>query len=124
MRCVFHETYKGIKLFLYLSTLVVLASIITYLINQDNFSIALASCLGFAGAQLFASIFYQISINRSYFVKVNGSDLIGIVIDSIVFQLIAFGSINTTISISQIFMKFFGGLFWYWIIFKKFKLIK
>lgn len=121
MRCVFHETYKGLKLFLYLSSLVVGASVITYLINQDNFSIALGSCLGFGAAQLFASIFYQISIKKSYFIKVNGSDLIGIIIDSIVFQLIAFSSINTTISISQICMKFIGGLFWYWIIFKKLK---
>lgn len=124
MRCVFHETYKGLKLFLYLSSLVVSASVITYLINQDNFSIALASCLGFAAAQLFASIFYQITIKKSYFIKVNGSDLVGIVIDSIIFQLIAFGSINTIISVSQILMKFIGGLFWYWIIFKKLKLIK
>lgn len=124
MRCVFHETYKGIKLFIYLGSLVLCASILTYLINKESFNIALASCLGFASAQLFASIFYQINIKKSFFVKVNGSDLIGIIIDSIVFQLIAFNIIDINISLSQIIMKFLGGLFWYWLLFNKLQIQK
>jgi hypothetical protein len=122
MRCIFHETMKGFKLFIFMVFLVSTASLITYYINQNSINIAIGSAFGFASAQLFAGIFYQIFIKKSYFVKVNGSDFIGIIVDSIVFQLIAFNSINTSITISQILMKVLGGLFWYWIFFKVIKI--
>ncbi len=122
MRCLFHETQKGIKLLLSLTTLVLLSSVVTVYINHDSFNIALASCLGFTGAQIGAGIFYQLMIKQKYFIKVNGSDLIAIIVDSIIFQIIAFSEIDTTVFLSQVLMKFIGGLFWYYIIFVKFKL--
>jgi len=122
MRCVFHETMKGFKLFLFMAFLVSLASLVTYYINQDSMNIALGSVFGFSCAQLFAGIFYQFFIKKSYFIKVNGSDFIGIIVDSIVFQLVAFNSIDSGITISQILMKVLGGLFWYWIFFKVIKI--
>lgn len=122
MRCIFHETMKGFKLFMFMAFLVSSASLVTYYINQDTYKIAIGSAVGFACAQLFAGIFYQIFIQKSYFVKVNGSDFVGIVADSIVFQLVAFSSINTSITIGQIAMKILGGLFWYWIFFKVLKI--
>lgn len=122
MRCIFHETMKGFKLFMFMAFLVSTASLITYFINQNSINIAVGSAIGFASAQLFAGVFYQIFIKKSYFVKVNGSDFIGIICDSIVFQLIAFNSINSSITISQILMKVVGGLFWYWIFFKIIKI--
>lgn len=122
MRCFFHEKFKGKKLVFKLGLLVLLSSIITYIINFNTFNIALASCIGFLFAQVFASLFYQIFINKSYFIKVNGSDAIAIIIDSFIFQLIAFNEINIIITFSQFVLKLFGGFFWYWIIFKKLKL--
>jgi len=122
MRCMFHETWKGKELILKLGALVFTASIFTFLINQDTLSIAIASSVGFISAQLFAGVFYQFFINRSYFIKVNGSDAIGILVDSLVFQLIAFSVILPEITISQFILKIIGGLFWYWIIFVKLKL--
>ena len=122
MRCVFHETMKGIKLFIFLTLLISSASLITYLINENSTNIAIGSAIGFASAQLLSGVFYQIFIKRSFFVKVNGSDLIGIITDSIIFQLIAFSSINMSVTISQILMKLIGGLFWYWVFFKKLKI--
>jgi uncharacterized PurR-regulated membrane protein YhhQ (DUF165 family) len=122
MRCMFHETWKGKELILKLGALVFTASVLTFLINRDTLSIAIASSVGFISAQLFAGIFYQFFINRSYFIKVNGSDAIGILVDSLVFQLIAFSVILPEITISQFILKIIGGLFWYWIIFVKLKL--
>lgn len=122
MRCIFHETWKGIELILKLGALVTLASITSYLINSDTKNIALASSFGFITAQIFAGVFYQLNIKKSYFIKVNGSDSIGILADSIVFQLIAFSFIDISITLSQFTLKLIGGLFWYWIIFKKLKL--
>lgn len=122
MRCMFHEQWKGIELVTKLGLLVFIASFITYFINRETQNIALASVFAFVCAQIVAGIFYQININKSFFVKVNGSDAVGILADSIVFQFIAFGLVNTQTTLSQFLLKLTGGFFWYWILFKKFKL--
>lgn len=121
MRCMFHEQWKGAELVLKLGALVAVSSLITYLINQDAQLIALASVGGFVTAQVMAGLFYQRAIKKSYFVKVNGSDAIGIVFDSVVFQVIAFGYITPEITLSQTVLKIIGGFFWYWVIFVKLK---
>ena len=122
MRCIFHETWKGWKLIRNMSGLVFGASLITMIINWNSLPIALGSMFGFIAAQIGAGIFYQKFIKSSTFFKVNGSDLVGIVMDSIVFQLVAFSVINFEVTISQILLKFVGGLFWYWLLFKKLKM--
>lgn len=122
MRCLFHETWKGKELIFKLGALVLTASLLTFLINKNTLNIAIASSVGFISAQLFAGVFYQFFINRSYFVKVNGSDAVGILVDSLIFQLIAFSVILPEITVSQFLLKIAGGLFWYWIIFVKLKL--
>lgn len=122
MRCIFHETWKGWKLIRNMGLLVLASSIITILINHDTLPIAIGSTVGFISAQIAAGIFYQKMIEKSLFVKVNGSDLLGITADSIIFQLVAFGMINPYISISQIILKAVGGLFWYWLLFKIIKI--
>lgn len=124
IRCYFHEKWKGKKLIRNLSLLIFVASTLTFLTNQETLNISLASMIGFISAQITAGITYQMLIKKNYLYKVNCSDLVGIMFDSLIFQYIAFGVINPYISISQIFFKFFGGLFWYWIIFVKIKLIK
>lgn len=122
MRCMFHETWKGKELIIKLGLLVLVSSIATYLINRHSLNIALGSMFGFIVAQISAGIFYQLNIKSKPFIKVNGSDAVGIVFDSIVFQLIAFSSISFDITISQILLKLLGGFFWYWILFHKLKL--
>lgn len=122
MRCLFHEQWKGKELVFKLGMLVLSASIITYIINRDSFNIALGSSIAFISAQIVAGLFYQLNIKKSLFVKVNGSDAIGILVDSLIFQIIAFGVINNGITITQFALKIIGGLFWYWIIFVKLKI--
>ena len=113
IRCLFHETWKGMELFLKLGALV---------INRDSLNIALGSACGFISAQIAAGIFYQLTIKRNYFIKVNGSDAVGILIDSIIFQIVAFEIIIPSITLSQFLLKIVGGFFWYWIIFIRLKL--
>ena len=122
MRSLFHESWKGWELFIKMGALVLAAAAATFIINAEAKNIALGSCFGFIFAQIFAGLFYQKYIKSAYFFKVNGSDAIGILVDSIVFQLIAFGSIDFSIMGSQFVLKLVGGLFWYWVIFKKLKL--
>lgn len=123
-RCLLHEKWKGIKLILNLACLTIASGLITYLINFQAKNIALASVAGFSVAQLFAGIWYQFYKykNANWFFKVNGSDLIGIIFDSVVFQLIAFSTLNPLITAGQVAIKFAGGLLWYYILFTRLKL--
>ena len=70
----FHEQWKGKELILKLGALIITASVLTYFINSGSKNIAIASALGFISAQIVAGIFYQLTIKKSYFIKVNGSD--------------------------------------------------
>jgi uncharacterized PurR-regulated membrane protein YhhQ (DUF165 family) len=122
LRSYFHETWKNNKLLINLSILIITASGITYFLNQNTINIAIGSSVAFLLSNIFASIYYQININKSFFNKVNISDFVGIIIDSFIFQLIAFNNISTSVMSAQILIKILGGLFWYWVIFKKIKL--
>lgn len=122
-RCILHETIKSrLLLILWLLLLTSVSGIITALINFDASAIAMASVCGFTCAQLAASLWYQALIKTRPWIKVNGSDLIGIVLDSIIFQYIAFGEIVVLVTVGQIIVKCLGGLLWYYILIKKFRL--
>jgi hypothetical protein len=119
MRCYFHEKWSGKELILKLGSITILGSLLTFAFNQDTLNIAIGSSVSFFSAQIMAGLFYRINLKRSYFVKVNGSDLIAIIVDSLIFQMIAFQNIDLDIFYSQVFLKFIGGLFWYSILFRK-----
>lgn len=123
MRCYFHEKWSGFELILNLGFMVLFSAGATYILNPAAENIAIGSVCGFIAAQIFAGLFYQKFKWETFFVKVNGSDLIAIISDSIIFQLVAFGLINWKVTAGQILMKAIGGLFWYWIIFVKLKLV-
>ena len=101
--------------------LTIISGIITFIINHEALNIALASFSGIVAVQVFAGIFYQMFMKKSYFFKVNLSDLVAIIVDSITFQLVAFNSVNFEVTGGQMLIKALGGLFWYYIIFKIFK---
>ena len=117
IRCDFHETWTGKNLFIRLLMLVLTASTLTFFLNPETAKISLASSISFLLSSVAASIFYQIFITKSFLFKVNGSDFIAIICDSIVFQLIAFNSFLISVAIYQILLKFCGGLLWYFILF-------
>ena len=121
-RCVFHETWTGKVLVVKLTLLTIVSGIITCIINSTAINIALASFCGFMAAQVGAGVFYQLNKKKSWFFKVNISDLLAIVCDSFVFQLVAFAGIDIYITTGQIIIKFLGGLLWYFILFKKIKI--
>lgn len=120
-RCIFHETWKGTLLIRNLLLLTLISGLITVGLNWNALNIALASFLGIVSVQIVAGIFYQKFKQKSLFFKVNLSDLVAIIIDSIVFQYVAFNVINFEVTGGQMLIKFLGGLFWYFIIFNLLK---
>jgi uncharacterized PurR-regulated membrane protein YhhQ (DUF165 family) len=121
-RCIFHEKWSGEELVSKMFLITFLACGITYGINKESENIALASVSGFTAAQVISGIVYQLNRRKHMFLKVNLSDLFAIIFDSIVFQYIAFGSINPYITFGQIAVKFSGGLLWYYILFKRLRI--
>jgi uncharacterized PurR-regulated membrane protein YhhQ (DUF165 family) len=123
IRCWFQEKYAIKFSALLLGMLVLIASIITYALNKKTLSIAMGSIIGFALGQFGATVLYQlVKKSKSWFLKVNSSDLVAIVGDSCIFQLIAFSHINPIVTTGQILIKFIGGLFWFYILFKRVKI--
>lgn len=120
-RAIFHETWKGKNLVINLLLLTIVSGIITFALNHEALNIAMASFSGIVAVQIFAGIFYQAFLKKSYFFKVNLSDIVAIIVDSIVFQLVAFGAVNFEVTGGQMLIKAIGGLFWFFIIFKLFK---
>jgi len=121
-RCYFQEKYKGAKFYILLSCLIIGAGMLTLILNHSTGGIAIGSVFGFASATLAATFVYSLNKKKSWFLKVNGSDLAAICCDSLVFQLIAFGGINLLVTGGQIIIKFAGGLMWYYILFKKLRI--
>lgn len=122
LRSYFHETWTGKTLWLRLGGLIGLSALVTYLANPQAENIALASACGFVVAGVAASFFYQWTIHRTSMIKVNGSDVVAVLVDSVVFQLIAFGTFSVAITGGQFAAKALGGLFFWWLLFDRLKI--
>lgn len=124
IRCYIHEVFRGRRLYTVLFSVISLGAICTYIINVGAGSVALGSVLGFTVAGIVGSIVYQVLIHKKAFYKVNGSDIAALIADSVVFQIVAFGSLVWAVTTGQIVVKILGGLMWYYILFVKLKLLK
>jgi hypothetical protein len=87
-------------------------SMISYLINKDAKQIAIASCASFFIAGSFDFIVYQVLKGHSRAFKMNASNIVSAIIDSLVFPWIAFKMIDPAFSLGQSSLKIFGGIFW------------
>lgn len=107
-----HEKWKNDKLIFKMGTLIVSASVISYLLNPAMGVIAFASFIAFALAMITDSIVYFYLKNHSWIIRSNGSNVAGSLVDSITFPTIAFGALMPEIILLQFFAKIFGGGIW------------
>lgn len=107
-----HERVGIVKMF----GLITIAGVISYTINPATDMIAIASVSAFALASLTDSVVYQSLINRPWLIKSNSSNIASSTIDSLVFPIIAFGSLMPMIVIGQFSAKVFGGAIWAWLL--------
>lgn len=122
IRCYFQEKWNGRQLIFKMGGLILIASIISFLMNYQVKNIAIASFFSFLISQTMAAFIYQNLKQKSYLIKVNGSDFIAIITDSIIFQWIAFNIVLFEITATQVLIKTIGGIFWYFILFKYLKI--
>lgn len=90
----------------------VIAGLVSFFVNPEIGSIAIASSISFVLASIGDGVIYQSLINRKWIVKSNSSNVVASAIDSSVFPFIAFGSFMPAIMIGQFMAKVVGGIMW------------
>jgi len=107
-----HEQWQNNRLILKMSGLIIVASVVSYLLNPTAGTIALASFVAFALSMIADSIAYNFLRHKSWVIRSNGSNIAGAAVDSIAFPTIAFGGLMPEIVALQFIAKLFGGGVW------------
>jgi len=111
-RDVLHEQWRGRNLWAKMAILVLSGSLISFVTTIATIQVAAASSLAFLCAGVADVVIYHLLDRHSRFIKMNGSNSIAAIVDSVVFPLVAFGSIIFTLSAAQALSKFIGGFIW------------
>ena len=114
-----HDLWEGDKLPIKMGGLIATASIVSYAINPATGMIAFASLAAFSLSMVADAFVYQYLKAKSWLVRVNGSNIAGSAVDSVVFPTIAFGSLMPEIVALQFVAKIGGGFIWSKILEKK-----
>lgn len=118
-RDLLHDFWKGKFLGIKMFLLVCTGSLLSFFINSNSKMVAIASACSFAIVGVVSFIIYQALIERNRAFKMNVTNSIGAVVDSLLFPWIAFGAIDFKISAVQSILKIIGGLFWVSLLTKK-----
>lgn len=114
-----HDSWKNKHLPIKMGGLILVASVVSYLLNPATGMIAIASFVAFALSMIADSLAYHYLTNKSWFVRSNGSNLVGAGVDSIAFPTIAFGGLMPEIVALQFVSKVSGGFVWSLLLRKK-----
>lgn len=107
-----HEAWHRKGLLWKMALLIAAGSFISWVLNRNAGQIAVASFAAFACAAVSDTLTYHFLHERTYLVKVNGSNVVSAAVDSMVFPTIAFGSFMPLIVFGQFAAKVFGGFLW------------
>lgn len=91
--------------------IVLVAGILSYLINIDTQNIAIASLVAVTASCLLDYAVFK-RTNGSWVKKSNTSNVFSSASDSLLFPTIAFGSFNLGVVLLQFALKVFGGFIW------------
>jgi hypothetical protein len=107
-----HDAWRGRRLKIKMAALIAGGSVLSWILNKDAGSIALASAVSFGISELADSGVYEKLKRYNWFRRVTSSNIAGALIDSILFPLLAFGGVMPWITIGQFVAKVFGGGLW------------
>lgn len=111
-----HEAWAGRGLLWKMGALIGAGSALSYLLNASVGPIALASFVAFAVSAALDTLMYQLLHERTYLIKVNGSNLVSAAADSLIFPTLAFGGFLPWIVLGQFIAKVVGGAVWAWVL--------
>lgn len=111
-RDVLHDAWVGKGVAWRMPALIAVASAVTFVVNPAASKIAAASAIAFGAAALADWSVYALMANRGRMARINGSNAVGALVDSILFPTLAFGMFMPEIVVLQWIAKFFGGMLW------------
>jgi hypothetical protein len=111
-RDVLHDRWQGRGLWLRMALLIGTGGAISYALNADAGSIAVASFVAFSVAGVLDGLTYQLLGDRTRLLRMNGSNVVGAAADSLIFPTLAFGALLPAIVIGQFAAKVAGGFLW------------
>jgi queuosine precursor transporter len=111
-----HEAWQRRHLFLKMAALLLTGSLLSWSINHNAGTIALASLAAFAAAGTVDALTYHALRDRSRIVKVNGSNMLSAATDSLIFPTLAFGQLMPWVVIGQFTAKVLGGFVWMYLL--------
>jgi hypothetical protein len=95
-----------------LAAVIVGGGAITWLANPAANHIAIASATAFTLAALADWLAYSLLRSRPWMIRSNGSNVVGAVVDSVIFPMLAFGALAPAIIGLQFVAKVAGGAIW------------
>lgn len=107
-----HDAWHGDGLAWKMGALIAAGSALSWLLNRDAGQIAVASFVAFAAASVTDTVMYHLLRRRVWWQRVNGSNVVGAAVDSLVFPTIAFGAFLPAIVLGQFVAKVAGGALW------------
>lgn len=107
-----HESWRGDRLALKMSALIAAGSVLSWALNRDAGTIALASFVAFAAAAVTDALVYHRLGGYPRWMRINGSNVPSALVDSLVFPTLAFGAVLWPIILGQFLAKVAGGLVW------------
>lgn len=107
-----HSAWQGRGLAWRMPLLIAIGGILSYALNAGAGRIAIASCVAFAAAGVADALVYHALRRRSWVQRANGSNVVGALIDSVLFLWIAFGTGALWLVPVQWAAKVAGGAVW------------
>lgn len=106
-----HERWRD-HLVARMALLVAAGSLLSWAANPGAGQVALASAVAFGLAAGADGLTYHLLRERPWWVRVNGSNIVGAAVDSLVFPTMAFGALLPLVVVGQFLAKVLGGAAW------------
>jgi queuosine precursor transporter len=107
-----HEAWHHDRLVFKMALLILAGSVLSFLVDAAALRIAVASLVAFAVSETADALVYARLARRSWWIKVNGSNLASAALDSAIFPTLAFGAVLPWIILGQFVAKVVGGVLW------------
>ena len=107
-----HDAWRNRNLWPKMFALIASGSVLSWLFNRNAGPVALASFVAFALAGVADAITYHLMGDRARMLRVNGSNVVAALVDSLVFPTLAFGGLLPWVVLGQFIAKVGGGFVW------------
>ena len=111
-RDILHEKWRDGFLFSKMTLLILCGSALSYLSSAASAEVTYASTVAFGCSSMVDMATYSLLNKHQKIVKMNGSNLVSGIVDSILFPYLAFGMVIPWLSATQVLAKFSGGFIW------------